>query len=91
MATWSQINQAIIDAQIRRMNAMKTYAIHFNGHWPVGACAVVVATDEQSAKIALMAELQKSGLDKKNVMDDLGVTELDTSKPGVTILLDGEY
>jgi hypothetical protein len=36
---------------------MKVYAIKHEGHYPVGACSVVVADDETDAKRACAVEL----------------------------------
>ena len=34
------------------------------GYWPVGACSVVIAPDEESARALLLDELIKRKLDK---------------------------
>lgn len=57
------------------------------GHWPVGACSVVVAWDERQARELLAASLRDAGLDP----DGFTLQLLDLSEPKATILLDGNY
>lgn len=68
---------------------MNVYTIHFSGHYPVGACAVIVAETEQKALNAIHRELKKKGLEQKLSKEDLEL--LDTGKAEVRILLDGNY
>jgi len=59
----------------------------FEGHYPVGSAAVVVAGNEYEAKSLLLATLENMGLPQK----EINVTELDINKKQVQILCDGEY
>lgn len=67
---------------------MKTFSCTFTGHWPVGACAVVVAIDEQQAELDMRDALEREGLDR---YQDLTFVEIDTTAPAVHILLNGDY
>lgn len=58
-----------------------------DGHWPVGACSVVVAADENEARRLLKEALMKEGLDAKGFT----LTPLDLSEAKATILLNGDY
>lgn len=69
---------------------MNTYMITgFEGLWPVGTAAVVVARDRGHAKRLLNATLASRGL--KLVEDTKEFKLLDTSQEGAYVLLDGEY
>lgn len=57
------------------------------GRWPVGACSVVVALNEDHARRLLIKELVAAGLDT----DGFTLQLLDLSDPKATILLDGDY
>ena len=67
---------------------MKTFSCTFTGHWPVGACAVVVAIDEQQAELDMRDALEREGLDR---YQDLTFVEIDTTDAHVRILLNGDY
>jgi hypothetical protein len=67
---------------------MRTYSIHFCGHYPVGAVAIVVAIDEQQAELDMRDALEREGLDR---YQDLEVKEIDTTTAHVHILLNGDY
>lgn len=45
-----------------RREQMQIYSVNFTGHYPVGACAIVVAPNKQRAKELLSEELSKQGL-----------------------------
>ena len=68
---------------------MKTFVIKFDGYWPVGACAIVVAESEEQATEMMYEQLKTMSLTKNN--DELSVVEIDTTKPKVTVILDGNY
>ena len=68
---------------------MNTYTVSFTGHYPVGACAVVVAKDRGHAKRLLNQLLQQKGL--KPVEDSKDVKPLRTDVANATILNDGNY
>ncbi|MFD2116352.1 hypothetical protein ACFSTH_08295 [Paenibacillus yanchengensis] len=57
------------------------------GHYPVGAASVIIAEDEQQARLLLSDELVQNGLDDKYFT----LQEIDSSFPKATILLDGQY
>lgn len=60
----------------------------FEGHYPVGSAAVVVAEDEDAARVALRRELRSMGLELRKG-DKL--IELDVSAARVVVLNDGDY
>ena len=65
------------------------FCTQFNGHWPVGTAAVVVADTAMQACYLLETELVKVGLSQKLQPD--WFERIDTSKPNALILLDGNY
>lgn len=67
------------------------YKVNFEGYWPVGAGAIVIARDRGHARRLLMNELEKMGLDKKNSDIPLDAFELIPHAIGVHILNDGNY
>lgn len=67
---------------------MVTFSCLFTGHWPVGACAVIVAVDEHQADLDMRAALEREGLDR---YQDLNFVEIDTTEPQVIVLLNGDY
>lgn len=69
-------------------NDLRVWSCKFSGHYPVGACAVVVATTLAEAQFMLAVKLEAAGL---RVRDDDEWTEIDTTKLSVTILVDGDY
>lgn len=58
----------------------------FSGMWPVGASAVVVATDEGEATELLSSKLKEHGLAFNGTL-----IELDLGEPHAVILQDGNY
>lgn len=68
-------------------SSLSIFTCNFTGHWPVGACAVVVAPNLAAAKSALGAELAGRGL---ALRDDDEWVEV-PMVAGVRVLLDGEY
>ena len=60
----------------------------FTGHWSVGTSAVVVAKDEDEARLILIDALDDAGLTQ---LDRLEVYELETGTPNCRILQDGNY
>ena len=67
---------------------MNVYVVKVTGHWPVGACGVVVAKDDFEAQGLLNIELEKQGL-KPSVCDEWQEIEID--KPQAVIVLNGDY
>ena len=67
------------------------YATGFQGHWPVGTSAVMVAKDRDEALYLLGVELAKHGLKPGDAYGDFEVVELDTSVANAVVLQDGEY
>jgi len=61
----------------------------FEGFWPVGVSAVVVADTPEQAEFLLNEELAKKGLPKTAKAENF--KQLHTNKPKVEILQDGEY
>lgn len=68
---------------------MKVFVTNqFNGHWPVGTAASVVAPDVVTACMLLEAKLAEIGLSQP--VDQNDFTELDLGQAGVVILCDGD-
>lgn len=69
---------------------MKVFTVTgFEGHWPVGTCAVIVARDRGHARRLLNAKLKTHGLEP--VEDTTEFKLLDTSVTHAEILADGNY
>ncbi len=69
---------------------MKVYTCTtFEGHYPVGSAAVIVAESEEQARELLDAELKRHGL-KHSTPDD-ALELLDTSRSQAIVLNDGDY
>lgn len=67
---------------------MKVFAITHSGVWPVGACSVVVANDQDHAIEILKHELfHAQGI----ALRDYKVTEIPTDKVFVRVILNGDY
>ena len=67
---------------------MRFFYCLFTGHYPVGACAVVVAHDEQDARRLLGDELEKEHLTLKA---DNQIIEIDVTDRRAVVLLNGDY
>lgn len=67
---------------------MKVFACSdFEGRWPVPVAAIVVALTENAAKLMLSNHLKRIGLP-----GEVGqVVEIETDKPSVNVLSDGDY
>jgi hypothetical protein len=65
------------------------YSTTFNGHWPVGVAAVVVASDSKFAAKRLEIELKKQGLEQEIKPESL--IEIDLYDPKVYMLNNGDY
>lgn len=63
------------------------YSTDFEGLWPVGTSAVVVASSEEEARAMLEKELSERLL----AGAPFTIHELATDKPSVLILQDGNY
>lgn len=68
---------------------MRVYRCNFQGRYPVGAAAVVVANNKYHAKEKLESKLAEIGLEQKIPIDALH--RVATWEPSVTILCDGDY
>lgn len=62
---------------------------NFEGTWPVGTAAVVVAEDESEAAKTLGLELAQTGCGTH--WQDLVMTEVDLTEQRAYVLRDGEY
>lgn len=62
---------------------------NFDGYWPVGSAAVVVANGKEEAAEILQNHLNIIGLYQDIPPDDM--VELDTAQNGCVILFDGNY
>lgn len=62
------------------------YNTDFEGLWPVGTSAVVVAESAEQAELLLTDKLADIGLAYRGTM-----TELDITVPNAIILQDGDY
>lgn len=67
---------------------MKTFTAEFDGLYPVGAVALVVAEDIHMALILLNKKLESDGLNPVKITD---LKEQDNSTRRVDILLNGDY
>lgn len=67
---------------------MNTYTIKFNGFYPVGAVALVVAETVDMAVILINKELRDMGLKE---VTSKNVKQQDNTTRRVDILLDGDY
>ena len=67
---------------------MNIYTVHFNGYWPVGAVALVIAEDVDMALILINDKLKLMGLEKVKKTE---IKQQDTTTRRVDILLDGNY
>ena len=61
----------------------------FNGHYPVGTAAVVVASDPETAVLLLESNLTMMGLPQTIKISDL--TEVSMLEDTVLVLCDGNY
>lgn len=91
-ATYAQAKLETLQMQLDTANAtlVKRLKVYYNtdfeGLWPVGVSAVVVAESETQAIELLTEELQKRGLAYRGSMH-----EIDTTIPTAKILQDGDY
>lgn len=60
----------------------------FEGHWPVGVAAIVMAETEEQARDLLAMDLKAQGLGEQ---DEFNLVEVSTNAAGVHILNDGNY
>ena len=71
---------------------MKVFSCTFIGHYPVGACAIVVAESREDARKRFLDHVVDSSLYHKNKDIKLeNFEEIDQTVGGVTIILDGDY
>lgn len=61
----------------------------FDGHWPVGTAAVVVADTAENAAKILNDELETRGLGRVATAEQFEL--LPTSRPMARVLCDGNY
>lgn len=91
-ATYAQAKLETVRMQLDAANKQLStqlkvyYNTDFEGLWPIGVSAVVVAESETQAIDLLTEELQKRGLAYRGTMH-----ELDRTKPHALILQDGDY
>lgn len=64
------------------------YSTDHDGHYPVGIASIVVAPNEDSARVILSEILKQHGL---NGDKPFTLTELNTTSPKVLVLRDGDY
>ncbi len=67
---------------------MNVYTVEFDGYYPVGAVALVIAEDIKMAETLLNNKLQEMGLDLISYKD---IKQQDTTTRRVDVLLDGNY
>lgn len=68
--------------------------VDFEGAWPVGVAAVVVAESEEHARALLVDALTNACIyPRPKPLDPFTFTlqRLDTTKPSATLLADGDY
>ncbi len=66
------------------------YATGFEGHWPVGTSAVIVARDKDEAYVLLNNKLIGIGLPQSKD-HDFTMEEVETDRTSVVVLQDGNY
>jgi hypothetical protein len=66
------------------------YCTDFEGVWPVGTCAIVVADSADLAALLLRGDLKRRGLDQEKDWKP-EMIEVDTDISGSIVILDGEY
>lgn len=66
---------------------MKVYSAKHNGHYPVGACSIIVAENRRTARRILKAELASRGLS----LEDIEMEEVETDVQAVHVILEGQY
>jgi len=87
--TRQMARRAVKSVKEKKVSTMRIYTCNdFEGHWPVGTAAVIVAKSKRKAQHLLAAEMVKEGL-KPDGTETL--VEIDTSVLGAHILNDGEY
>ena len=64
------------------------YCTTFEGVWPVGTAALIVAENTDDARILLKNKLKSIGLDLKS---DNALVEVDASEPKAIVLCNGDY
>lgn len=86
---YNQTNDMILNA----LNSKKVFTCTgFEGHWPVGVSAVIVADNEIQAQELLRQRLAEAGLGPANERKkSFTLVEIDTKVLGATILQDGDY
>lgn len=67
---------------------MNVYTVEFEGHYPVGAVALVVAEDREMALIWVNKKLKSLGFEEVELEK---IKQQDTTTRRVDILLDGDY
>ncbi len=68
------------------------YSTDFEGHWPVGTSAIIVAKDEEAARVLLEAEAKGRGLTgRQSDGSPATLHELSSRGEKVIILTDGNY
>lgn len=66
------------------------FARGFEGHYPVGTSAVIVARNKDEAHVLLNSQLIGMGLPQKKE-SNYELEEVATDRTGVIILQDGDY
>ncbi len=59
------------------------------GHWPVGACSMIVAEDEKQARRLLLQELLEHGIQQGE--KPFTLRKMNVVSPRAYVLLEGEY
>lgn len=68
------------------------YTNEFEGVWPTGTAAIIVAKDEKAAKLLFEAEAQRQGLTgKQSDGSDINLKELGLKNEQAIILNNGGY
>jgi len=63
----------------------------FDGFYPVGVAAVIIAEDKQTAKILLEKKLEELKMTQYEPIKEEDFQEVDINTPSVDILNDGNY
>lgn len=62
----------------------------FEGHWPSGVAAIVIANSPKEAALLLEIAIQEQKLPQQTV-DHASFYVIDTTEPAAIILTDGSY
>lgn len=68
----------------------RCWTAELKGHWPVGACGFVIASDANEAARLLSKAIREAGMPEQTITP-FSLVEIDISTPRAVILNDGDY